>query len=400
LTGRLLLVTHRSPQQQGGPAARWRSLARHLPEHGWQVDVLAAVERASGDEYEASAHTRRKVERRARVMGRVGALADPAFAVLGVRPEAFPLSMAWVPRGARDLRRRLAAGHYDAILATGPPTAALLAARAGLRRGDPPMVVELRDLWAGNPLFDRRGGLLGTLERLVFDASAAVITVTPEAAADVRRRHPKLQAPVVDIPNGFERELLEQRTTVARHTPIEILHSGTLTVDRPLAALLRVLARDAYRDAFRLTLHGYVAPQIAAQIAAADRRVDVEVVAPSSWEDAVSRIARSDVALISQAASAGDATAVAGKVYEYLALGRPVLCLTAGGATEAVLRRVGADAYCARLDDEASIEWALERLRARPDEPPVAPERLVAYERTTIAQRTAELLDAVASRTL
>jgi glycosyltransferase involved in cell wall biosynthesis len=400
LTRSLLLVTHRSPEQQGGPAARWRSLVRHLPEHGWEVDVLAAAERASGDEYQASARARRNVARRARVMGRVGALSYPAFAVLGVRPEAFPLSTAWVPRGARDLRRRLAGGRYDAIVATGPPTAALLAARAGLRRSDPPLVVELRDLWAGNPLFDRRGGLLGRLERWVFDAAAAVVTVTPEAAADVRRRLPMLQSPVIDIPNGFERELLERRTTVARHAPIDILHSGTLTVDRPLAPLLRVLARAPYRDAFRLTLHGYVAPQIAAQVEAAVGRIDVEVVPPSGWEDAVLRIARTDVALITQAASAGDATAVAGKVYEYLALGRPVLCLTAGGATEAVLRRVGADAYCARLDDEASIERALDRLRLQPEEPPVAAERLVAYERTTIARRTAELLDAVASRTL
>jgi hypothetical protein len=160
-----------------------------------------------------------------------------------------------------------------------------------------------------------------------------------------------------------------------------------------------VLARDPYRDAFALTVHGYVAPPIAAQIAAAAGRVAVEVVAPSSWEDAVARIAAGDVGLVTQAASAGDATAVAGKVYEYLALGRPVLCLSAGGATEALLGRLGADRYCARLDDEASIARALELLRAAPA-PPVAPERLAPYARSTIARRMAELLDGVASRSL
>jgi glycosyltransferase involved in cell wall biosynthesis len=397
---RLLLVTHRPPLQHGGPAARWRSLLRHLPQHAWEVDVLAAVPRMAGDEYEGSAGAQRRLERRARTMARAGALADPVFAGLGVRPEAFPLSMAWVPRGARELRRRLASAPYDAVLATGPPVAALLAARASRRLGDPPFVAELRDLWAGNPLFDRRGGLLGALERRVFAASAAIVTVTPEAAADVRRRHPSLADRVVDIPNGFEDALLERRGERSPSDRITILHSGTLTADRPLAPLLRTLARERYRDAFRLVVHGYVAPPVAAQIAAANGRVEVELVGPSAWEDAVARIAAADVALVSQAASAGDATAVAGKVYEYLALGRPVLCLSAGGATDAVLRRVGADAYCARLDDDASIAGALDRLLAKPAPAPVAPELLAEYRRTTIARRMAELLDTVASRSL
>lgn len=388
---RLLLVTHRHPQQHGGPAARWRSLCVHLTAHGWEVDVLAAEPRLAGDEYGGA---QRAMAVRARVMGRVGALADPAFGLVGVRPEAFPLSMAWVPRGARDVRRRVAAGGYDAVLATGPPMAGLLAARAA-RRGaaGPPLVVELRDLWADNPLFDRRGGLLGAMERWVFGAAAAIVTVSPEAAADVARRHPALADRVVEVPNGFEDALLARRRSSGEpRRPRTILHSGTLTADRPLAPLLRVL--EGYRDDFRLVVHGYVAPPIAAEIAASP--VPVEVVAPSSWEDAVARIADCDVALVTQAASAGDATAVAGKVYEYLALGRPVLCLSAGGATEAVLRRFGADEGCARLDDNASIARALDRLR---DEPPgpVAPERLAPYARTTIARRLAELLDRLAS---
>ena len=64
---------------------------------------------------------------------------------------------------------------------------------------------------------------------------------------------------------------------------------------------------------------------------------DVEIVPPSGWEDAVERIAAADVALITQSRGAGDETAVAAKVYEYLALGKPVLCISHGGATEALL---------------------------------------------------------------
>jgi glycosyltransferase involved in cell wall biosynthesis len=396
---RLLLVTHRSVDQDGGPSARWRSLVRRLPGEGWEVDVVHAPVRASAVEFGARPEALRRAALRARVMGRVGRLSDPLFALAGVRPDALPLSMAWVARGARDVRRRLAGGDYDALLATGPPMVALLAARLAAGAGAPPLVVELRDLWAGSPAFDRGGPLLPALERWVFARSRAIVACTPEAAEDLRARHRAAAARVVDVPNGFEPELLERRPAPRpAAAPLTILHSGTLTADRPLAPLLTALARPELRDRFRLVLHGHLAPAAQAELAAADGRVAVELLPPSPWADAVERIAAADVALVTQARGAGDATAVASKVYEYLALGRPVLALTDGGATEALLRRLGADELCAWLDDADGIARALERLAAGELSAPLPPAALAPYDRATIATTMARLLDGIASQ--
>lgn len=385
---RLLLVTHRAIDQTGGPAARWRSFARHLGDAGWSVDVVAAPQRASAVEFAGDERGRRRVEARARVMGAAGRLADPAFRLLGMRPDALPLSMTWLPRGARAVRRRLDAAPYDAVLATGPPVVALLAARAAIRPGDPPLLVELRDLWAGSPAFDRGGPLLPAVERYVFARAAAVVVCTPEAADDVRARHPG--ARVVEVPNGFEGELLSRRREdPPAGRPLTILHSGTLTADRPVAPLLRALARRP--GSFRLVLHGHAAPAIEREIAQGG--ADVEREPASGWAEAVERIAAADVTLITQARGAGDATAVASKVYEYLALGRPVLCVTDGGATEALLRRLGADGLCARLGDDASIVAALDRLLAGDVPAPVEPAALAPYERRATALRLAAVLD-------
>ena len=372
---RVLLVSHRSIDQAGGPAARWRSFARHLPEHGWHVDVVAAQ---GSDEFAAP----EKAQRRARVMETAGKIADPVFRLGGLRPEALPLSTLWVRAGTREIRKRLTGGAYDAVLATGPPFAALIAARRA--SGGVPLVVELRDLWAGNPAFDRGGPVLRRLESRVVSGAAAVVAVTPEAAQNLHQRHP--DARVEEIPNGFEPALIAMRKTTTGTT---ILHSGTLTKDRPLAPLLRLL-----QPPLRLVLHGYVAPEIQKEVA--DSGVTVELVPPSGWEDAVRRIADADVALVTQARGAGDETAVAAKVYEYLALGKPVLSLTHGGATEALLRRLGADQLAARLDDEASIEAALQRIRDGELPQPVPPEELAPYERPRLAQRLADLLDGLA----
>jgi hypothetical protein len=121
--------------------------------------------------------------------------------------------------------------------------------------------------------------------------------------------------------------------------------------------------------------------------------VDVERVPPSGWDEAVERIAAADVTLITQGRGAGDATAVASKVYEYLALGRPVLSVTGGGATEALLRRLGADGLCARLDDDSSILAALDRILAGDVPAPVEPGRLAPFERRATAFALAAILD-------
>ena len=370
---RLLLVSHRSIDQAGGPAARWRSFARHLPEHGWEIDVVSG---SRPGEFASPG----SAQARAKVMETAGRLADPLFRLAGLRPEALPLSTLWIPRGAREIRRRLRQDRYDAVLATGPPFAALAAASRAT--GDVPLVVELRDLWAGNPAFDRGGPILRQAESGVVRRAGAVVAVTPEAADDLRRRHPG--ARIEEIPNGFEPELLGMRRGTSGGTTI--LHSGTLTKDRPLAPLLAAL-----KPPLRLVLHGYVSPEIQKEIA--QSAAEVEIVAPSGWEDAVRRIAEADVTLVTQARGAGDETAVAAKVYEYVALGKPVLCLSHGGATEALLRRLGVDGLCARLDDEHSIRAALDRIEDGDLPPPVPPEKLKPYERPRLAAQLAELLD-------
>jgi glycosyltransferase involved in cell wall biosynthesis len=325
----------------------------------------------------------RRAQRRAKLMETGGRIADPLFRLAGLRPEALPLSTAWGITGARDVRARLASGHHQVVVATGPPFSALVAARRA--HGAVPLVVELRDLWAGNPAFDRGGPVLRKLESWVVREAAAVVAVTPEAADDLRRRHP--EARIEEITNGFQPELLERRRPT-EGPATTILHSGTLTKDRPLAPFL-----SALRPPLRLVLHGYVAPEIQAEIAASS--ADVEVVPPSGWDDAVERIANADVALVTQARGAGDETAVAAKVYEYLALGKPVLCISDGGATEGLLRRLGVDQLCARLDDRGSIETALRRIAIGDLQPPPSADTLALYERSHLASVTANLLDSV-----
>ncbi len=402
---RLLLVTHRSIEQAGGPAARWRAFVRYLPEHGWEVDVLSATEHAGASEFDVRAS--RAVAARAAVMARVGRLSEPLFSLAGVRPDALPLSMLWVARGAFMLQRRIELCTPDVVLATGPPIAGLIAARVGMQARAPlvvgmrariPLVMELRDLWAENPAFDAGGRVLSNIEHWLLREARRVVACTPEAVSDLRLRHPQLGERIVEIPNGFDPEI-RSIAKPGHGSPgiLTLLHSGTLTAARPLAPLVQALSDRRIAGSFRLVLHGYLSPTSRSEVERATRanNLPIEVLAPSPWREAVARIAKADAGLITQAHAGGDETAVASKVYEYLALGKPVLCITDGGASEALLRRVGADQLCARLEQPETIVAALLRLRDGAIVPP-SPPRLEPYSRRALAGRMAELLEDVA----
>jgi Glycosyl transferase 4-like domain len=395
----LLLVTHRSIDQDGGPAARWRAFRRYLPQHGWEVDVLNAAERPSATEFDANAS--HVVAARAAVMARVDRLSEPAFRLAGVRPDALPLSMLWLPRGALLVRQRIAKRRPDVVLATGPPLAGPLAARLGVG-SDVPLIVELRDLWAGSPAFDAGGQLLSAIEDWLLRRAQLVVACTPEAVADLRRRHPKLHRRIVEISNGFDPAVrsMANADSSSEHTRgagsdrrLTLLHSGTLTRARPIAPIARALGDPRLAGSFRLVLHGYASPTTLDEVAQARKEggVPIEVLPPSPWRAAVARIADADACLITQARAAGDETAVASKIYEYLALEKPVVCVTDGGASEALLRRLGADDLCARLDEPETIVAALLRLREGAFGPPR--ERLEPYSRDALAARMATLLE-------
>jgi glycosyltransferase involved in cell wall biosynthesis len=395
---RLLLVTHHPLEAGGGASARWRSFVRHLPATGWELDISYDPMRLAIGAYAERKEDRRRVDRRAWVLSRIARLTTPPFTLLGMHRSAMPLlTPSIVARGAPRVRRGLERGPYDAVVATGPPMTALLVARQAVRTSSVPLVVDLRDLWAGNPRYDRGGRLLTALEKWVFRRAAAIVATTPEAIDDLRRRYPEFADRLVEIPNGFEPELLDRRSVTARRDgrPITIHHSGTIAPTQPLEPLLRVLSRDRYRGAFRLVRHGYTPPEMVDGILAFADRLDIELVPPSSWEDAVRRTAEADVGLFTYVAEGGDTTSAAGKTYEYLALGKPVLSLTQGGATERLLTRLGANEYCARIEDESSIAAALDRLLQEPMPDPLPSARLAPYSRQTLAARMAELLDRV-----
>lgn len=384
---RLLLVSQRPQEYAGVGSARWNAFRRYLPEHGWEVEVVSARPNPSGSEYAESATNRRLYAARAAVMGRAGAVVRPAVRRAGIEPEALAPSAVWTLTGRRAVRAAIARHRPDAILATSPPVAAHLVMRGLARELTVPLVCELRDNWAGNPYYDAGGEALKRIESWALEPAAAVVVVTGGMVSRMLTMHPGLRDRLHLLPNGFDPRVLGQRR---ERVPFEgrrlrLIHAGPLYgyPGRTIEPLLAALGRPELRDRYQLELVGPGADVPGATVRE-----------PLPWEEAIRAQAQADVGVVLYSS---DRTALGTKIFELLALGKPVLALVdPGNETDALLRDLGQGAGAAQHDDAGAIAAALLRLADDPP-PPVPPERLAEWDRSQVAARMAAMLDGLVS---
>lgn len=373
---------------------RWRSFARFLPDHGWTVETVTARLNPTSDELSASPRVARLSARRAHVMGTVGRVARPAFnRTLHLQPEAFPPSMLWGVSGRRRIRRRVLEYQPDAVVVTVPPFAALFAARA-LRGMGIPLVADMRDPWAEHPTYDAGGKLLTALEDRGLRGFDAIVVVTPGMAERLARLHPRQRSSIELIPNGFAPELLIRRVSrsdVAGRRA-RLIHPGVLYGDRSLDDLIGGIGRAGLEATVDIELVGNTSSQSEDAIRLAPPELEIRSVGPLGWEDTMTRVVESDIVVVIVPESMGDDVAWPVKMFEALALGKPILAITSGGATECLLRELGQDAGCARVGDQHSVAVALRRLLTDPPAP-VEPARLRGWDRARLAGDYAALLD-------
>ena len=139
------------------------SLRRALGEHGWRVVECSPRVGLTANESSTDPKAAWLAARRARVMATAGRVVDPLARLLRVKPEALAPNNAWALTGRSLIRSAISREGPDVVLATTPPPSAMLAAAAVA--GEVPFVVEFRDLWAGNPYFDRGSTVLAALQR-------------------------------------------------------------------------------------------------------------------------------------------------------------------------------------------------------------------------------------------
>jgi glycosyltransferase involved in cell wall biosynthesis len=340
-----------------------------------------------------------------------------------------PFSTWWVA-GVTRVGRSLARD-ADVICASMAPYETAEAAGRVSAEARVPWVADLRDPWAldemrVSPTRLHRRRDVARMRRSLATA-ATVVMNTPEAAAVTRAAFPRLGAPVVSIPNGWDaRDFAGAAPPAGERGPLRIVHTGSLHTELGLrqsgsgrlVRLLRgqepvdILARSHVHlmDALRTVRAQDADAEIELHLAGTLTDADLEVAAAPGVEihgyldhDASVALVRSADLLflpMHDLPAGRRARLVPGKTYEYLASGRRLLAAVPDGdARDLVSRYPDADvcrptdvpAMAAAIRDAAAVKAAQGRL---PDAPRPG---LEAYERSRLAQELSDVLEACAA---
>ena len=414
-TKSILLVAQLSPPSTLVAARRVAGLTKYWSKSGYRVTVLTSAISGEGpiegaaevvrtrDLMASSLNWRRRhfaalgghVAQSYRRPSRLEAVVVPDLGLLGWIPFA-------LPRAVRLARARV----FDCVITSSPPQSTHLIGNVLSKRGLP-WIAELRDGWTFDP--PRRPWPLVTQRRLdvslehrVLQGADALVGVTTPIAHDLRDR---FGGSAQVITNGFDPEELgepEPEDSLLDPTRHSLVYTGRMAVagrdPTPLFNALRILRDESPELAGRLELvfAGPIADEERGVLTSADLKDSVRILGALDRPRAL-KLQRAADSLLVLGVGTSNRSVATGKLFEYLAAGRPILVL--GEETEAARIVASANAGLAvPAEEPKQIADALRRL-AEGRGPNGADRELVArYAYPRIADQYAELIDEVCER--
>ena len=368
---RLLVITyHHPPDTSGGH--RWALMGKWLGQLGHEVVTVASA--AHGDlpddsltqthrvgDLSSSAWLRRLLRRPpAGAAAGIASTPPPRLITDVIVPDANLAT--WDPAALVLSRRLLRQREFDCVVTTGPPHSSHLIGLM-LGRSRPAWIADFRDGWRYEPLRPPwptrvQERLDAGLEHRVVRAAEAVIGVTRPIAEDLRAR---LGVPAAFIANGWDptwdASLREDGLPDLPGDTFNIVHTGTLGAGgwrdpRPLFAALRRVGEESRDGARRprLVLAGAIDSELQELIAGLDGEL-VQHVGRLAREQSLALQRRGDAVLL--LTSAHHVSHATGKLYEYLACGRPIIALAKGNEAARIVEETGTGITVAPDDVEA-----------------------------------------------
>ncbi|MEV3857863.1 glycosyltransferase [Streptomyces sp. NPDC050095] len=362
---RVLYLAFYFPPSRASGVYRARATANHLAERGWDVTVCASpvayLHKVTGtvdEELLGTVDPRIRIERPAmtsyalnkdlRTFGRLRRNWPETVHRLHqwsqrrLFPENYsPWALAAVARGlALHTRRR-----YDVVLATGNPFASFAAAWLFHRATGVPYVVDYRDSWTLNlfteELAQAEGHPSHRWERRILRSASASVFVNEALRGWHARRHPDAADRMLVVPNGWDPDVLtdapQHRTGHDR--PLRFTYLGTITGVQPVEQMVdafRRLRSHAGFDSAELHVHGHLGFFRQGQEAARQRLLGPEG-GPDNGVRYRGPVSKTEVAGVYEDSdvlvflAAGARYVTSGKVFEYMAAGRPIVSVHAPG---------------------------------------------------------------------
>ena len=437
---RVLMISAAFPPTGGPGVQRSLKFAKYLPKSGWQPIVWAAnptpdLPRDASllddlpDTIEVHRHRQRSplgaLTRWCTSAGRSGETRDwrgglawrveRLLSALAWRTPPDPL-IGWALGSVAKCRALIERERIDVIYSTFSPPSNHVLGWLLKRATGLPWVADFRDLWTedyGYPHGGLRRRLDRWLERGFVTQADAVIGVTPSQTQSLAAHAGEPLEKFATITNGFDAADFENRdaTEIRRrlHGPenrFVLTFTGWFLTDRVPDAVLKALTLFAseHGDAFELRIVGKVSARMRKNLIEAGVRLDATTgYVPHT--QAIEHMLAADALLLLIPPGPKGQTLLPGKLFEYLASGRPILAAGATPDSEAAKIIQHHQAGICVPGDATQIRQALTELKSKQAVTPTTPEshlkhlqHLQPLTREHLTQRLASILNQVQVR--
>ena len=369
---KLLVITYYWPPSAGAGVQRWLKFCKYLRDFGWepvvytpenpeypgydhslQKDIpqgLQVIQRPIREPYQLyKIFTGRNPEEKVQA-GFLNENRKPGLTeklAIWMRGNLFipDARKWWIKPSVRFLRKWLKENPVDAMVSTGPPHSMHLIALGVKKKLDIPWLADFRDPWTQIDFYHhlkltaRADQKHKTLEKKVLTLANRVVTVSPHCAKGLKEISGK-QAEV--ITNGFDPEEFSQLPEFS-YDAFSITHLGSMNPDRNPHTLWKVLGHllkedDFFREHLQIRLIGKTDIQVLEAIARNGLEAFTNNMKYLAHGQAIRMAANSAILLLPLNNTPTVMGISPGKLYEYLAMQRPILCIgPASGDAAAII---------------------------------------------------------------
>ena len=397
---KVLIITYYWPPSGGSGVQRWLKMSKYLREFGWEPIIYTAEggEMPARDEsLQEEVHPdtiviKRKIREPYSIYKKfVGQKKEEGFGA-GFLSEKKKIGFAqkvsiwirgnffipdarklWIRPSIKFLRKYLKENPVDAIISTGPPHSMHLIALGVIEELKTPWIADFRDPWTSIDFYDQL--MLSrwadkkhkSLERKVLKAASKVVCVSPSWSEELK----ELGATDVQvITNGYDHADFDKVKE-----PIDaqfiITHIGSMNKDRNPHLLWEVLEElvEEWQPLFRknlvIQLIGKTDHTILDSIEKHGLSTNLKKESYMAHQQVIKEMARSSVMLLPINDTPNVAGVVPGKVFEYMAIRRPILCI---GPPEGDAGKIIADAQAGHViafKDKVTMRAAVNELFAQ-----------------------------------
>jgi len=323
----------------------------------------------------------------------------------------------WLPNATRAAFKAADRYKLDAVLTTSPPHATQWIGYWLRRFRHIPWVVDFRDGWTDDPLFQSESELRNRIERMqermIVSSANYVVCAAETIRNDLLGKYSHIAPEKVEVllngfdPADFAPSSTDNTSRVAQDgdnapkRPLRISYLGSVGgAGRPIAPLLQALrnltAADMGADSIEVTFAGTMPDD---DRAAATVLPNVQVLGYLPHDEAVRHMQEADVLLGIMGPDMGKA--VAGKLYEYAAAGKPILLLSGPGPSPDLVLKNRWGWVCDTFDSEGIASALRECVRlyweGNLQAYAPSPNSLEQYDRRKVTERLAGILDTIGS---